>query len=296
METKALLAFQTVAATGSFSKAAVQLGYTQSAISMQLKKLAAELNVTLFEYRHHRMALTAAGQALLPLAQQVLTDLGALQQWQATTPGILRVAAPETLLIQQVVAQLATFQAADAQRQIQLQSATCLHNEQAVLRREVDVAFMLWPGVPDPALVDVDLGLQDMVLVSNRPGQTLADLLAQPDLHFVINEPECSYRRQFETAMWLEHQRQFPVTELPSVAAIVAAVAQGLGFSYLPQFVVQQALAQGQLFPVTQQVANIIHAHLVYLKQANPLIQAFVAQVQATWPIKKHADHQRVSK
>ena len=46
---------------------------------------------------------------------------------------------------------------------------------------------MLWPGVPDPALVDVDLGLQDMVLVSNRPGQTLADLLAQPDLHFVIN-------------------------------------------------------------------------------------------------------------
>jgi LysR family glycine cleavage system transcriptional activator len=59
----ALLVFETAARHGSFTRAAGELGVTQTAVSHQVKALEAELGVPLFRRSPRRLALTAEGQA-----------------------------------------------------------------------------------------------------------------------------------------------------------------------------------------------------------------------------------------
>ena len=76
MELRNLITFIHVAELGSFTKAANQLGYTQSTISFQIKQLEEELGCLLFERINHTITLTEKGHELVSYAHQIraLTD------------------------------------------------------------------------------------------------------------------------------------------------------------------------------------------------------------------------------
>jgi|SRR5882672_723321 len=59
-----LIVFEAVARLGSVTRAAGELCLAQPTVSMQLKKLAATLEVALFEQRGRGLQLTAGGAAL----------------------------------------------------------------------------------------------------------------------------------------------------------------------------------------------------------------------------------------
>lgn len=62
MDLKKLETFIYVADQSNFTKAAEKLGYTQSAVSFQIKELEKELNTALFERINHNIKLTPKGQ------------------------------------------------------------------------------------------------------------------------------------------------------------------------------------------------------------------------------------------
>jgi DNA-binding transcriptional LysR family regulator len=68
-----LKAFVAVADQRSFTRAAVMLNRTQSAVSMQIKRLEARLSVELFNRTKANVELSAAGERLLGYAKQILT-------------------------------------------------------------------------------------------------------------------------------------------------------------------------------------------------------------------------------
>ena len=71
MELRNLITFIYVAELGSFTKAAEQLGYSQSTISFQIKQLEDELGCLLFERINHTITLTEQGHELVSYAHQV---------------------------------------------------------------------------------------------------------------------------------------------------------------------------------------------------------------------------------
>ena len=73
MELRNLITFIHVAELGSFTKAAEQLGYSQSTISFQIKQLEDELDCLLFERINHTITLTERGHELVSYAHQVHT-------------------------------------------------------------------------------------------------------------------------------------------------------------------------------------------------------------------------------
>lgn len=75
----ALIAFVAAVDYGSISAAARQLGKRQSTLSESLANLEIDLGLTLFERGSRQLALTAAGQRLLPLARQALAAHDSLQ-------------------------------------------------------------------------------------------------------------------------------------------------------------------------------------------------------------------------
>jgi len=67
-----LKAFVAVADQRSFTRAAVMLNRTQSAVSMQIKRLEARLDVELFNRTKANVDLSAAGERLLGYARRIL--------------------------------------------------------------------------------------------------------------------------------------------------------------------------------------------------------------------------------
>jgi DNA-binding transcriptional LysR family regulator len=71
MENFRLKVFRVVARHMNFTRAAEELLLTQPAVTQQIKALEDEYGVPLFDRSGGRIALTAAGAALLPYAEQL---------------------------------------------------------------------------------------------------------------------------------------------------------------------------------------------------------------------------------
>ncbi|GAA4531510.1 LysR family transcriptional regulator [Amycolatopsis samaneae] len=81
-----------VAESGSFTAAAVRLGYTQSAISRQAVALERAVGATLFDRRPDGVRLTPAGLTLLRHARAILDSVAAAEHdLTGTTPRVERV-------------------------------------------------------------------------------------------------------------------------------------------------------------------------------------------------------------
>lgn len=74
MELRQLKYFAKLAETLNFSEASKALFITQSTLSQQIKQLEQELDIQLLQRNSHTVALTEAGEELLPCAMQVLQN------------------------------------------------------------------------------------------------------------------------------------------------------------------------------------------------------------------------------
>ena len=75
LSTRQLRYFVEIAECGSFSTAAERLFVAQSALSRQMKDMESRLQTPLFERTARQPRLTAAGEAFLPRARNLLTEL-----------------------------------------------------------------------------------------------------------------------------------------------------------------------------------------------------------------------------
>ena len=75
MELREIAAFIQVAQLKSFSKAAKQLGYSQAAVTIQIKQLEQELNVHLFDRIGKQTTLTHQGSVFYEYAASIIRDM-----------------------------------------------------------------------------------------------------------------------------------------------------------------------------------------------------------------------------
>jgi DNA-binding transcriptional LysR family regulator len=85
--------FVAVAEELNFTRAAERLFVSQPALSKQIRSLEDGLRVKLFDREHRAIALTAAGQALLPAARDVL------REWDAAQKAVADAAAAEAAVL-----------------------------------------------------------------------------------------------------------------------------------------------------------------------------------------------------
>lgn len=91
-----LQTFVRIAEVGNLTVAAGKLGRTQSAISVQLRKLEDSLNVTLFVRTAKGMTLTPAGEVLLSRAKFILSEIReAAKLFQEPLAGSIKVGLPD---------------------------------------------------------------------------------------------------------------------------------------------------------------------------------------------------------
>lgn len=117
-----LRCFEAAARLESFTQAAQGLNLTHGAVSRAVRALEDELGVALFERRHRRVLLTAAGRKLFQATQQAfgILDHTALELRQQALDAPLVLSCEPTLLMRWLIPRLPAFQQAHPDINLQL--------------------------------------------------------------------------------------------------------------------------------------------------------------------------------
>ena len=141
LDITALRAFVAVAETGGVTKAAGFLNRTQSAVSMQLKRLEESLDVPLLDRSARTIALTPQGEQLLSYARKIvmLNDEAFGKMTSNAYEGEITLGVPHDIVYPAIPQVLQRFAAAHPRVRVQLLSSFTTELKAQFARGEVDI-------------------------------------------------------------------------------------------------------------------------------------------------------------
>lgn len=222
LPTNLLRSFVAIVDTGSMLNASEKVFVTQSALSLQIKRLEELLQQSLFHREGRRLALTQSGELLLDYARKVLVlhDEAVAAVTAGHFAGPARIGMVQDfaeLLLSGLLAQFAE-----------------LHPDAQIYSRVAGTAELL--GQLERRQLDIVLGFaanNDPNAITTAPMAWYGkpELLANETIPLAILEPPCRFReaaiRTLEDA-----GRPYRITvETPNLTTLRAAVSAGLGIT-----------------------------------------------------------------
>ncbi len=168
--------FVALADVRSFTRAADQSGVAQPTLSRQLKALEDELGAPLVNRGRGELTLTPAGEAVLPLARRMLSDMDSARTAVAELVGLrrgrVRVGATPSLCIGVVADVLRVFHEQHPDIHLELSENGSQPLVRDLARGQLDVAMLVVPreGL-DPSLEITPLLRERLSVASPRSGR-----------------------------------------------------------------------------------------------------------------------------
>lgn len=237
-------AFVKTVETGSFSKAAELLSYSQSGISRMLHDLEEEWNVSLLERGKGGVRLTSDGCRLLPYAQRICEDFENLRMQvdsiNGLDSGLIRIGTFSSVATHWLPNIIAEFQKDYPNIDYELLLGDYTEIEEWILEGRVDCGFLRLPAHPE---------LESMFLHKDKLMAILPENHALADKEYFPVSALCS-----EPFMLLEKGAKAEIAEIfqrnqltPKVHfttwddyAIMSMVERGLGISILPELILKR--------------------------------------------------------
>jgi len=266
LDLQKLKTFRAVAVTNSFTRAAAELGYSQSSVTTQIKALERELGAPLFDRFTKKVALTEVGQRTFEYAGRLLAladETKAAVHKHGKPTGTLKVSAPESLLVYRLPELLRQYQIEYPLVHFDLTSDGDPRTQAAaLLDGGVDVAFVAGEVVQSERLDVTHLSEEDILIVV-APQHSLAraetvnwDHLARTQV--LLTGRHCGYRVVFEGALDVVPVQLSSVLELASMEAVKQCAIAGMGAAVLPRIAIAQELALKRLVPVRWQGTPLV--------------------------------------
>lgn len=241
-----LRSFAAVADTGSFTAAAELVARTQSAVSVQIRRLEDIVGKRVFERTSRSLALTAEGETLLGFARRMLelNDESLRRMTEPPVAGALRLGITEYFVPSELPRILARFAAAYPEVQLEVRMGLSRDLREAVAEKQLDAALVrLAPRERAGAIwSEPQLWVAREDFEPGRHAQLPLALLPAP----------CVLREHALDAMKRLKQPVKIAFTGSSMASVQAAVAAGLGVSILPRSSLlpgMQVLAAGRRYP-----------------------------------------------
>lgn len=244
--------FREVALRQSFTRAAEELGYAQSSVTAQIQKLERAYGVQLIERYGRKLRLTSPGEELLKHVYRMLEVYEESKDAAASqTKGRIAIGAIDSLAAYYLPALLHDM------RQHYPELTVHLHpgNEPALLERvregQLDLALLLDDKRPDLSLVCETIREEKLLLVAGRDhplnGSNLVALDDLQDMEWIMPEESCNYRMMLEHLL-RTHGIPYRIGyELGNPEAVKRCVGNGLGIALLPEIVVTEEAARGEI-------------------------------------------------
>jgi len=280
--------FADAVALGSFSAAAVRLGISQPAVSLQVRQLEKRFGVKLIERVGRRVAPTAAGAEFLTHARQVEAALDAAAEAMAPhaagATGRVRLGTGATACIYLLPPLLRDLRRRFPDLEISVSTGNTPDMLRAIEENRIDVALVTLPAAG--RMLDVRTVLEDeFVLVAPRgtklPREITAAELAK--LALVQYEPGANTRRVVDDwALRAGHPLK-AVMELGSVEAMKELVGAGLGCSVLPRMALR---GKHEPFVVRSLKPKLYRKLALVLRRDKPLTKGLRELIRAIAALK----------
>lgn len=286
MEIRNLITFIKINDTKSFTKAAADLGYSQSAVTAQIKALEKELGVPVFNRIGKSISLTAAGVKLLNYANQILTlEQSAIADIKdpQTMTGKLRMAIAESLSIAFLPDILFYYRHLHPEVDLIVKSADSCSMFQMLKENHYDLVYTI-DKLYDRPEFSRPRELAEPILfiapvnhpLSRQTAVSLAELCSQP---FIFPDYDASYRTEFESQMEKKHVFIQPFLEVQNTDIICRLVSKGVGLSFVPACVAKPYITEGLVVQLNVPDIQItMYRQLLYAKNKyqTPQMQAMI--------------------
>lgn len=250
MQFQQLLYFVAVAETRHFTRAAEQVHVSQPSLSQQVRALEKELGAELFSRARGNIALTDAGEALLPLARRILADADTarieVQELAQLRRGRIRLGATPSVCTGLLPEVLRAFHDRHPGIQLLLEEGGSHDLVRELARGALDLAIVVLPlPSPSPALTTVELLREDLVVVSSSDGRKfggksvrVADLQRE---RLVMFRHGYDLRELTLAACRAEGFEPEFAVEGGEMDAVLGFVQAGLGVAVVPRMVAERA-------------------------------------------------------
>lgn len=290
MEFRNIATFLRVAATRNFSKAAEQMGYSQSTVTIQMQQLEKELGTQLFERIGKHVNLTDQGEAFILHANEIMRVTNAAMTFASNADlptGSLRIGGVESLCTAILPELLLQFHHVCPQVETVIRTATTDELIDMIKCNDIDIMFTLDQKVYGSEWVRAVQKDEEIVFVTSSrhsfiDGQkiNLQDIIKEP---FILTEKGGSYRYELERMLAAKEMEIRPALEIGNTETIIHLLEEGIGVSFLPLFSVQKSIKQGTLSRIQTDIPTIqMCSQLLYHKNkwVTPQMQAFIEIVQ----------------
>ena len=254
MELRNLVTFIHVAELGSFTKAAQQLGYSQSTISFQIKQLEEELDCLLFERINHMITLTERGHELVSYAHQIRALMDEFREKpnkESHISGHIHIVTPDSICEEMVNGHYFDFHSRYPLISVRFSTADTSAMFDMLDRNEADLIITLDCHSYHKDYVIAKEEKLPIHFVTNshskfagQKGLSIRDIANEP---FVLTEYGQGYRRAFDSELVRRSIDITPVLEIGRTDMITSVLAKSNMISFLPDFVTKPLVDAGVL-------------------------------------------------
>ena len=240
LELNLVRSFVAIAEVRSFTRAGERLGRSQSAISLQIRRLEDQIGLRLLSRDPRQVVLTADGEAFLPQARRLLrlNDEILSGLTGGDVEGEVRLGAPEDFATVHLPEILGEFTRANPKATLAVTCDLTLNLLEQLRDGALDLALVK----REPLGPDVGVRVWREPLVWVGADESLVEM--DGPLPLVVAPSPCVYRKRAITALDGQRRAWRCAYTSPSLAGQQAALRAGLGITVLPSEMVPPDLVR----------------------------------------------------
>ena len=287
MKNKNVATFVKIVEFNNFTKAADSLGYSQAAVTAQIKSLEKELGVPLFDRVGKRIFLTQAGKTFLPYAIDLLKAEEAAKNSVGVSEeleGELVICSASSYASEVLPQILLRYMHLHPKVRITVKVSDYLEdNMHKLAQGELDFLLCMDERNAFPDFASFAEKPEPVIFVTH-PSNPLLKKKRKPlqdvvTSNFIVSDREIGYSRLLEKQLQKKGIELSPIMEMGSTNAIINVLLGEYGTSFLPEYTVRKHIKDGTLARIDVKDIDVdMYSFFLCSRDRwiNPVMQAFI--------------------
>ena len=264
MDVRDLQIFLSVAKHLNYTRAGEEVNLSQPSVSVRMRQLERDLGSKLFEQLGKQVALTEAGQVLLPYALRAIAAMEdarhVIDELQGLERGLLRIGASTTPGMYLIPRTIAQFKQRYPKIDLHLGVKDTRQIEEGIIRNDFDFGFVGGHLAGDE--VDVMPWMTDQLVLIVPAGHRLAAKrsVRPQDLSnekFILREQGSATRAVVAAYFRKLSLEPEAVMEIENPESVKKAVQSGLGIAFISAFAIEAEVKARTLVGINVQTLGI---------------------------------------
>lgn len=294
MDIRNLRTFIRVAELNNFTKAAQSLGYSQSAVTVQMQQLETELGLPLFDRIGKNIKLNQYGLNFVDYAIRVIEAIEKAESFATEAQnmkGYIRFGLVDSILNACFITILPEFNRRFPNIDVSISVGSARDIEAKIRANELDFAYLLDYKVPRKEWVRVREEIEPIIFVANpknrlagKEAVSFEEIIGE---RLILMPPGEGYRYLFDDELARRNLFAVPSIEIANTETIIRLTLEADYVTMLPVFAAREYIHRGELAALhIPEVELQQWSQLVYLKgkAITPQMQMFMDTVLELLP------------